>query len=311
MIIRHLGYACINDTLAANKPKVFTSRTVRKDKFLSEGISCIEPLVIQNLLDLLTILEWNKQNNILFFRMSSGLLPWKAFWEINQLTDKQRVLDLLSSVGDFAKNNNMRLSFHPGEFNKLCSANPKLISSTIRELEDHSLIMDLMNLPATYDAPINIHIGGAYGDREVTAAQWVMNFKKLSTNLRSRLTIENDDKESLYTVDDLYQYIYQKLNIPIVFDFFHYRCNPRKTDTEEDNAKLAYSTWPSNIIPKMHWSESGKTEQGPDSKLHKNAHSIMCTGPFPSYTISNKPVDLMIESKGKEKALLKLKTLYP
>ena len=122
---------------------------------------------------------------------------------------------------------------------------------TIRELEDHSLIMDLMNLPATYDAPINIHIGGAYGDREVTAAQWVMNFKKLSTNLRSRLTIEND--EMCWGIDASLELIH---NCALVLDLHHHWVSTGEyIQFNDDRFKKMIDSW-RGVRPVIHYSVS-------------------------------------------------------
>jgi UV DNA damage endonuclease len=69
-------------------------------------------------------------------------------------------------------------------------------------LEIHSEIFDLMNLPASSQSKINIHVGGAYGDKLETLKRFVQNFKLLSKNLQARLTVENDDKGGLYTVQE-------------------------------------------------------------------------------------------------------------
>ena len=79
------------------------------------------------------------------------------------------------------------------------------------------------------------------------------NFKLLPNSVKSRLTIENDDKESMYSVRDL-MYIHDKLGIPIVFDFHHHKfCNGGLS--EKDALDLAVSTWPKSIRPVVHYSE--------------------------------------------------------
>ena len=75
--------------------------------------------------------------------------------------------------------------------------------------------MDLMGLSTTPYNKINIHVGGVYGDKSSALQRWVDGFKLLDDNTKSRLTIENDDKQSAYTVRDLI-FIHENTGIPIV-----------------------------------------------------------------------------------------------
>jgi len=232
------------------------------------------------------------------------MIPWSSEYKIESLSQWTEIRAHLEAAGAYAKAHKMRLTSHPGPFNKLCSSKESLITSTIHELETHSLLMDYMELSHTPYNAINIHIGGAYNDKIGTLKTWRTNWSRLSTNLKSRLTIENDDKNTLYDTKDLYHHLYENIGIPIVFDFFHHRCYHFGTTNEEKMANLALSTWSENIIPKCHWSESRAEEMG-DHFLRKAAHSDYCYGPLPFYDLPL--IDLMIESKKKEKSV---KTLW-
>ena len=70
---------------------------------------------------------------------------------------------------------------------------------------------------------INIHLGGAYGDKKSAMDRFCQNFKLLSQSVRSRLTVENDDKESMYSTKELYNGIYNRIGVPIVFDYHHHK----------------------------------------------------------------------------------------
>jgi UV DNA damage endonuclease len=70
---------------------------------------------------------------------------------------------------------------------------------------------------------INIHGGGAYGDKCSALARLVEQVSSLPEPVRNRLTLENDDHT--YTVQDLFP-ICEKLSIPLVYDVHHHRCNP-------------------------------------------------------------------------------------
>ena len=48
------------------------------------------------------------------------------------------------------------------------------------------------------------------------------NFNRLPDSVKTRLTVENDDKASMYSVVDLYEGVYKVIGIPIVFDYHHH-----------------------------------------------------------------------------------------
>lgn len=307
MKIRHFGYACINSELNAADPRVSSSRTIRKATYESEGLARAGGLALQNAKDLLTIIKWNQNNNIKFFRISSDILPWKSRWHFRDIDTPLRhdLFDALREIGDFARIFNHRLTMHPGPFNKLCSPKERVVQNTIRELEDHNEIFELMGFEPSYRNKINIHLGAAYGDKPETAKRWCKNFKRLSNRLQKRITIENDDRGALYDTKDLYDMVYQETGVPIVFDFHHHRLhNLHKDMNEQECAELAVSTWPKDIVPVMHWSESRREEKH-DNSISTSAHSDLCHGPLPDYKLS-RPVDLMIEAKNKEQALFTL-----
>jgi len=204
----------------------------------------------------------------------------------------------LRSAGVKATTHGVRVTTHPGPFNVLTSTTPHVIENCIRDLSEHGDIFDIMGFGQTPYNKINIHLGGAYGDKESAMDRFCKNFEKLPSNVKSRLTIENDDKASMYSVQDLYDGIYKKLGIPIVFDYHHHRfCDGGLT--EKEAFELAYSTWPEDIIPAVHYSESMSIEQD-NPKLKPQAHSNLVYNYIDTY---GKQVDVMIEAKYKELAV--------
>merc|ERR1711991_418519 len=111
-----------------------------------------------------------------------------------------------------------------------------------------------MNLTRTPFNKINIHIGGAYGDKEKSMERFCKNFERLPDSVKTRLTVENDDKASMYSVKDL-MYIHERIGIPIVFDYHHHKFGTGGL-TEQEALELAISTWPKDIKPIVHYSES-------------------------------------------------------
>jgi UV DNA damage endonuclease len=294
--IHRYGYACINMELA--EQKVVTNRGIQLKTFEREGLPKCSELALLNLTDLHTILKWNIDNNILLYRMSSQLFPWMTEYALGNLPKWPRLKIKLEDIGDYVKGKDIRLSFHPGPYNNLGSPRDDVVAKSIVELEAHSKILDYMGLPANHWSKINIHLGGSYGDKEATIARFIKNFPRCSENLRSRFTLENDDRESLYSVGDLVK-VHESTGVPIVFDGHHWEVGAKSGSYKEDML-AAYRTWPSGIVPTLHWSNSRKEYEDKDCKVNAHSDWYYKTMPLP-----NLDCDIMLESKMKERALLK------
>jgi len=282
--------------------KVTTNRKCIKRTFEDKGLPHVSGLVLQNVLDLHKILRWNVANGIKVFRMSSNMMPWYSEYEIDDLPDGKEIKDVLWSAGQYAKQHDLRLSFHPGQFCVLASPTPSIVDNSIVELDNHSKIMDLMGLSQTPYNKINIHIGGAYGDKEAAMARFCQNFKRLMPSTQARLTVENDDKGNMFSVADLYSGIHQVIGIPIVFDYHHHKfCTGDLT--EEQALKLALSTWPDGIKPMTHYSEGRDIEyamQGIEERVIPQAHSDYIYNEINFY---GQEFDIVVEAKAKELAV--------
>jgi UV DNA damage endonuclease len=291
-----LGYACICQTL--NKKGILTGRALRKATLDSKGVQYASQLALQNAKDLETILHWNVQNDIFFFRVGSDLFPWGNKLDVYTFPDFPEIASILKRIGQFVKLHDIRLTTHPGPFNLLASSKEEVVVNTIKDLEMHALLFDLLDLSRTPYNKINIHIGATYGDKQSAAHVWRKNFLRLSEGVRSRLTIENDDKANMYSVKDLYHYIYEHVGIPIVFDYHHHTFNDGDLSAEQA-LRLAISTW-NEIKPVVHYSES-KSVHECNSKINPRAHSDYIFNYIDTYGLD---VDIMIEAKCKELALL-------
>lgn len=292
----NIGYACINLSLGK---KITTNRTMVKRTFIAKGIDYVSELVLQNVADLETIIDWNEQNGIKMYRMSSEMFPWATEYEFTELKDWNEIQKILQRCGAKAKKYNQRLSFHPGPFNVLVSPKENVVLNTIKDLEVHGRIMDAMELSKTPYNKINIHCNGVYGDKIAAMDRFCKNFDRLSNSVKSRLTIENDDKASMYSVKDL-MYIHNKIKIPIVFDYHHHTFNTGDM-SEESALKLAITTWPENIIPAVHYSESKALHEN-NIKLKPQAHSDYINAIPNTYELD---VDIMVEAKQKDLSILK------
>jgi len=310
----NIGYACINMQLSypqkyGGKEKgvlpITTGRSMIKRTFLSKGVDYASELTLANAMDLDKIMDWNILNGYNFFRITSGLAPWKSEYEWDDLKDIERIRMYLHSAGVKAKSHNLRITSHPGPFNVLTSPHPHVVDNCVSDLTDHGSVFDMLGLSRTPYNKINIHIGGAYGDKESAMERFCVNFERLPDSVKSRLTVENDDKASMYSVKDLYEGVYKRIGIPIVFDYHHHKfCTG---DLSEQQAlEMAISTWPEGITPATHYSESRRDEQK-DEKIRVQAHSDYVYDKIETY---GNEIDVMVEAKHKELAVQKYKELH-
>ena len=289
----NLGYACINMTL--RKDKITTNRSMIKRTFLKEGIRRSSDLALQNTRDLIEIIKWNHKNGFKLFRMTSDLIPWASEFSLSSMPDYRKISILLNGAGNLAAKYGQRITSHPGPFNVLVSPNERVVNNTIRDLSIHGEIFDLMGLSRTPYNKINIHCNGVYGDKQSAMDRFCKNFERLPESVQTRLTVENDDKASMYSVKDL-MYIHERIGIPIVFDYHHHIfCTGDLT--EQEALELAMSTW-GDIKPVVHYSESKTLE---DETAKPQAHSDYIYSKIDTY---GHDLDIVVEAKAKELTVL-------
>ena len=269
-----------------------------KRTFQAKGLTYASELALRNVLDFERIIDWNISRNILLFRMSSDMFPWMSEYEFSDIATYRDIRDVLSNVGAKVAKAGARLTFHPGPFNVLASTNPTVVTNTLKELSQHAEIMDMLDLPQTPFAKINIHVGGAYGNKAEAMMRFSDNFSRLPDSAKSRLTIENDDKASMFSVSDLLT-LHEHTGIPIVFDYLHHNFWTGGL-TEEEAFRSAARTWPKGIVPVVHYSSSKKQFEDPGAV--QAAHADYVYSRIESY---NTQVDVMLEAKAKEHALEK------
>jgi UV DNA damage endonuclease len=269
-----------------------------KRTFLAKGIPYASELALKNLQDLKKVLEWNSENGIKVYRMSSCLFPWMSEYEFHELPDFAEIEKACKEIGKIASETGQRLSFHPGHFDILATQDPKRLEATVLDLNRHAQIMDMMGLRKDHYNTINIHIGGAYGDKELSMKRFCQNFKLLQDSAQRRLTVENDDKVNMYSTKDLYNGVFLEIGIPIIFDYHHHRmCSGDLT--EKEALTLAASTWSKEIKPLTHYSSSKKLNE--DSNSNHQAHADYIYEKIDQYGLQ---IDIELEAKAKERALL-------
>uniref|UniRef100_A0A6C0I7C3 Uncharacterized protein n=1 Tax=viral metagenome TaxID=1070528 RepID=A0A6C0I7C3_9ZZZZ len=301
-----LGLCCINTELRERKKfPVFNSRTCIRKNFTVEKA---KELALQNVRDLPEMMTWNYDNNIQCFRLSSDMFPHFTDNETDKYSIDFAEEDLLLA-GGLAKAFGQRVLMHPGQYNQVGAHNKKIFEKTVEDLEHHANILDTMDIGK--DGVIIVHGGGTYGDKENTKRRWIEQFDDLPTCVKNRLVIENCERQ--YTTRDCLD-IAEECGIPVVFDFHHYECyniinKSKKQEQIMDLIPEVIETWQktnrNRIV--MHVSEQGSGKIGHHSDYIENIPSEIFTilDEFPSITI-----DLEVEAKMKEKAILKLYNKY-
>ncbi|KAN0061786.1 hypothetical protein ACQY0O_005779 [Thecaphora frezii] len=293
-----LGYACLNTVLRWQDPPVFSSRTARIKTMDDQGPDYIKELGRLNARDMIPMILWNETNGIRFMRLSSEVFPFASHAKYGyslRYAEKE-----LRAAGDLAKKLGHRLTMHPGQFTQLGSPKPQVIESSIRDLDTHCEMLDLMGLDQ--DSVMIIHGGGTFGDRQATLERIKHVYTtRLSDNVKARLVLEND--EIAYSADELLP-LCKKLAIPLVFDFHHDLLRPSARPPSELLPEIEEIWRRRGIRPKYHLSEP---RPGASNLRERRAHSDRC-GELPP----DLPADahLMIEAKDKEQAVLELYRIY-
>jgi len=294
----NLGYACINTALSENK--ITTNRTMRRKTFDAKGLDYVSDLALANTKDLKTYVQWNNEMKIKLFRLSSQIFPWSDEYFVSHLKDYDEIASIMLEVGKIATDAGQRLTMHPGPYNCLASPTKKVVEKTVRELNFHSEQFNMMGYdPSPYNK-INIHVGGAYGDKEGTLKRFCKNFELLNDDTKKRLVVENDDSPNEYSVKDLVNGVHLRIGIPITFDYFHHKFNTGGL-TEEEALIVASATWPEGVTQCCHYSESRRKEKL-DESIRPQAHSDLIYEKIQTYGLEP---DIVIEAKLKEQAIFK------
>lgn len=291
----NFGYACICNCL--RKKNIYSSRTLRLATLEQKGIEYAKELAIKNLNDLLRILKWNKENNIFFFRMSSDMFPFATYSGYSYVLDF--VDDKLKEIGNYAKENNMRLTMHPSQFNVLSSSDEKVVANTFLDLNHHCDILDRMGLDQ--NSVIIIHGGGVYGNKKKALEILKNNILRLPQNTRDRLVLENC--EMSYTIEDLLP-ISESIHVPLVIDYHHDSINPSSQNIEYYHDRV-FDVWKKrNIKPKVHVSNSIPGITNENLRAERRKHSDYISFIHEPLLSISFPIDVMLECKMKEEALL-------
>lgn len=257
----------------------------------------LSELCMHNALALYEAIRFCSEKGIGAFRVLSQILPSKthpdAGYDVLDLPGGADIIQQFERCGMLREERGLRLSFHPDQFVILNSPRNEVTQSSIRELDVQAEVADWIGADV-----LNIHGGGAYGDKKAALARLEKTVKKLPKHIRSKLTFENDDRT--YTPSGLLP-ICRATGVPLVYDVHHHRCLPDELNIEEATTAAA-ETW--NREPLFHISSPREGwKKGVDWKPH---HDFIKPADFPeAWKSVNVTVD--VEAKAKEVAVLRLR----
>ena len=281
-----LGYPCINRSIGCTANSTFRLASYSKENLLAK--------VKNNLNCLFKILEYNVKNNLLFFRISSDLVPF-ASHPICKVDWAKYFAKRFLAIGSFIEKHKIRISMHPDQFVLINSLRRIIVQRSIKELEYHCKVLDTMGLDST--AKVQIHVGGVYGDKEKAIDRFIIEYESLPITIKKRLVIENDHIS--YSLRDCIL-INQRIGIPVLFDTFHHHCL-NNGESALETLTLAKKTWQKKDGLLM----IDYSNQKPNSKKGTHAEHINLKH-FKQFINETKRIDfdIMLEIKDKERSAL-------
>lgn len=288
-----LSLCCISNILAEQGTK-FRTMTYKSycSKSKEESQQKLSEIIQNNFYTSRQIIHHCKKSGIQGYRLSSDLTPVLNHPDVNltleDLPDFKLIQYQINELKKAIKETEIKVSAHPSEYITLTSEDEKAIKNSIRDLESHADIFDRLDLPESYEAPLNIHVRKD-GNPDEISSRFFNIFNGLPDNVRKRLVLENNDNANgTWSIKNLHHYYYKTSQIPITFDTLHHSILPDNL-TEEEAFNLAYETW--NTTPIFHYSEG---------KNNTRAHKDMPDNIPPTY----KDVYWDVELKGKDYAIL-------
>lgn len=297
-MINH-GLCCISLGLSDSGIK-FQTLTYTRFKALEkqEALKILSQRILNNFKVTLKTIQYCIQKNIHCYRMSSDILPIISHPDVNidliDLQDSQEIFSVIDSIKKTISESTIRISAHPPEFISFTSQNDQVIKNSIRDLEEHAMLLDLFGCPQDYRSPLNIHIRQD-GDPEELSKKFMSAYNTLIPSVKNRIVLEvNDNKNGTWSIKNLAKFFHARHGIPITFDSLHHSFLHGDL-SEEEAFNTAYDTWPTR--PLFHYSE------GVDGT---RKHADMPTSTPKSF---NKHIDFDVELKSKDYAIFKIKEM--
>lgn len=293
-----LGYACINLSLQADKDGP------RLKSVTAKRLAPMEPaerrrhlfaVARNNLKTLEAVMRWNQRHHIALFRITSDLIPLATHPVAEQWRWEEDLAEEFAACAALARATGIRLSMHPGQYTVLNAQNPDVVARAVADLTHHARILDLLQTGP--EAGLVLHIGGAYGDKQAAMERFVAHFHMFPATVGQRVWVENDDT-TWDTAEVLA--VAQAIGRPMIFDLHHHRV--LREDDWLPWLHRVLPTWGA-VRPKLHFSSP---KDGHRSRSHADGIDPVDFGDFLE-RIGELEVDVMLECKAKDEALLALR----
>lgn len=264
----------------------------------SERMDKLKEVTALNLYHTKRILYFCASHEIEVYRLSSSLVPLATHPEV-EWDFHAPFKNEWKELGDLIRKFGIRASFHPNQYTLFTSPRDHVTENAVKDMMYHYRMLELMGIED--QGVINIHIGGTYGDKEKTLERFHENLKTLPDEARRVMTLENDDKT--YDAGETLAACKQS-HIPMVLDIHHHEANLSEQPLE-DLLPDIFNTWHHrDLVPKIHVSS-------PRSEKAFRSHADLVDSSFVEGFMKqvkelDQDIDIMVEAKHKDLAMLKL-----
>jgi UV DNA damage endonuclease len=298
--IVRLGYVAMSMELKNASPsQTMTFKSFEQIENREAAIRKLERISLSNLHNTLRMLRHNAASEIYFYRLSSRLVPLANHPELSDWNYLQPLQKHLQEIGNFVKEHNMRIDFHPDHFVLINSNKKEVLNNSIQTLELHHSLLTGMGIDTTHRCVL--HVGGNYKDTEKSLERFIDNWPIVPRPIQRMIMIENDDTS--FTLEESL-YLCEKLHIPLVFDYHHHLSHHHNPHWEAHWDRVVQSWKQSSLPIKMHIS-SPKSEK--QFRHHADFIDINMFFNFLKVIKNSIPtIDCMIEAKNKDEALFRL-----
>jgi UV DNA damage endonuclease len=288
-VLRRLGYA--SSPLSLGIP---ANRTCRIENATPERL---RELIADNLLSLRRVLQYNHDRSVRLLRIGSDLVPFGAH-PVNRVPWWREFAADLSDIAALIRDDDVRVSMHPGQFTVMNSPSQPVVDDAVRELEYHARVLDALETPPS--AKIVIPIGGAYGTHQDSMERFVSAYRTLPSEVRRRLAIENDDR--VFSAAETLS-VGAATQLPVVFDWLHHRRNPGVGDPAA-LVRRCFQTWGAADAPPLVQVGSQAQTQHPGQQAE-----WIAVADYLAFDRLTPPeaYDCLLEAKGRDLALFRLR----
>jgi UV DNA damage endonuclease len=267
---------------------------------------------------LAAVFDYLAAEDVRMYRMASGLVPYGSHPDMPQFRGQvEECAAELAALGARARETDLRLSFHPGQYVVLNSEGTEVRRAAALDLELQASVLDAMGLGP--EAVVVLHVGGGAGGTTAALDRFVEGLELLSDAARGRLVVENDDRR--FGLADVLA-LAERTSLRVVWDAHHHACHDPERIPADEALRLALATWPDGVTPKVHYSsprtavEERKARQGrrlerrivlPPLRAHADLIDPIGFEAFLRGPAAGLDFDVMLEAKAKDLALIRLR----